>query len=524
MLESGRGRTRESGSEVMAIPARSGQHARAMEAGTLVRRALAVAVAASALAGPPAFAAASAARKLEETPCRLVAERLPAVLASCSRLVVQEDPGREGGPTLTLFVARVPALTATPSPDPLVLIAGGPGQSTVDLYLQLRQAFEPVRRERDIVLLDQRGTGRSADGFGCDFPSDLDVDMASPERLGTAVEQCLGELDRDPRFYSTSPAVADLDALRAALGAERWNLYGVSYGTRVAQHYARRYPDRTRSLILDGVVPAELVLGPAIALDAQHALNAVVARCAADTACGSRFPELGNRFDALRRRLAEGPVAVDAPDPLTGESKSYAFTEAELVGVVRLMSYSAPTVALLPLAIDTAYEGDYRMLAAEADVLLGSTQQALNIPMHNSVVCSEDVPFFPADPPAELDASYLGSSIVDSLRAICRVWPTGVMDEDFKEPVEFAGPVLLLSGEDDPVTPPEYAERAMAHGLENAVHLVAPGQGHGMAGVGCVPRLMARFIETADPAAVDGSCLADEPPTPFFLSTLGPGA
>lgn len=460
---------------------------------------------------------------LAEAPCRLEAESLPAVLAKCATLTVPEDPARPDGRKLPLFVARVPALTATPSPDPLVLIAGGPGQSTVDFYLELRQAFEPVRRRRDIVLLDQRGTGRSAGGYRCDFPDDLDLDTAAPEPLATAVKRCLAQLDRDPRLFSTSPAVADLDALRAALGASEWNVYGVSYGTRVAQQYARRYPRRTRALILDGVVPAEIVLGPAIALDAQHALYAIFARCAAETACGNRFPELGDHFTALKRRLEGKPAVIEAVDPLTGEIGSRSFTAADLVGAVRLMSYAAATTALLPLGIDTAYKGRYEMLAGEADVLLGSAQEELNIPMHNSVVCTEDVPFFPAEPSAGLAATYLGSSIVDSLRAICGIWPKGVMDDDFKEPLKFSGPVLLLSGENDPVTPPQYAVEAMAHGLSNALSLVGSGQGHGLAAVGCVPRLMARFLETARPAAVDASCLSAEKPTPFFLSVHGPG-
>jgi pimeloyl-ACP methyl ester carboxylesterase len=459
---------------------------------------------------------------LEEQPCRLSADFLPAVLAECSRLVVPEDRSRSDSRPLPLFVARVPAQTATPSPDPLVIIAGGPGQSAVDFYLGMRHAFEPTRRERDIVLLDQRGTGRSADGFRCSFPPDLDVDLAAPEELAAEVRKCLGEIERDPRMFSTSPAVVDLDALRAALGVERWNLYGVSYGTRVAQHYARRYPARTRTLILDGVVPAELVLGPAIAIDAEHALNSIFARCAAESACAARFPELGNRFEVLRTRLAERPVTIELPNPLTGRTLKRRFTETRLLGVVRLMTYAAPTVALLPLAITAAYEGDYRMLAAEAEILLGDTEEAINIPMHNSVVCSEDAPFFSGDPVHGLSLTYLGSSVVDSLATICGVWPAGVVDADFKQPLAFSGPVLLLSGQYDPVTPPTYAERVMAHGLDDAVHLIGPGQGHGMAGVGCVPRLMARFVEAARTAAVDGRCLAAEPPVPFFLSPLGP--
>src|SRR5690606_18589881 len=145
---------------------------------------------------------------------------------------------------LTLFAARIPALTAAPQPDPLLLIAGGPGQSAVDLYLQMRRAFEPVRLERDIILLDQRGTGRSADGFTCDLTEAAAFETAAPAELEDAIDDCLAELTRDPRQCATESAVADLDDLRAALGVSRVNLYGISYGTRVAQRYAARYPSR----------------------------------------------------------------------------------------------------------------------------------------------------------------------------------------------------------------------------------------------------------------------------------------
>src|SRR5690554_5526219 len=209
-----------------------------------IARAACSALAALVAAGTAFAERVGAADSLDETRCRLEAPRLPAALAWCSELVVPEDPGAPDGPSLALFVARVPALTGTPRPDPLVLLAGGPGQSAVDLYLQLRRAFEAVRREREILLLDQRGTGRSADGFRCELTDTAAFDSTAIDELADATRACLDELERDPRFFTTEQAVDDLEALRAAVGAEQWNLYGVSYGTRVAQRYAARYPTR----------------------------------------------------------------------------------------------------------------------------------------------------------------------------------------------------------------------------------------------------------------------------------------
>ncbi|HEX7080989.1 MAG TPA: alpha/beta fold hydrolase [Gammaproteobacteria bacterium] len=459
---------------------------------------------------------------LDESRCRLEAPGMPAVLAWCSELRAPLDPDRPDRGTIRLFVARVPALAAAPQPDPLVLIAGGPGQSAVDLYLQMRRAFEPARRDRDIVLLDQRGTGRSAEGFHCDLTEAAAFDAGGAEELRAVIEDCLDVLEADPRLFTTSLAVADLDALRAALGAERWNLYAISYGTRVAQHYARRFPERVRAMILDGVVPATLALGPNIATDAQAALDAIFERCEAQPACAARYPDLATQFEGLRLRLAAGPVSIDVANPATGKVETRLFSAGDFAGVVRLMSYSAPTASLLPLAVSQGYRGDYTLLAAQVDILTGDLAATISMPMHNSVVCTEDVPFYPHRPKSAFESAYLGSSIVDALETICEVWPAGVLDPDLKAPLEFAGPALLLSGGNDPVTPPAYAARAIADGLRNARHLIVPGQGHGMAGIGCAPRLIADFLEMPSPEALDSGCLEAEPPTPFFLSTAGP--
>ena len=194
---------------------------------------------AAALAAPAALLGARAApaqppAALAERQCRLSADGVPAAFARCATLIVPANPAdTAGGDTVTLFVARIGAQTATPRPDPLLIITGGPGQSAVDFYLQQRNAFEQVRRDRELILMDQRGTGRSAAGFTCTVPEDLALETTAAESLRRYVESCLASLEHDPRFYTTSVAVRDLDRLRAALGVEQWNVYGVSYGTRV---------------------------------------------------------------------------------------------------------------------------------------------------------------------------------------------------------------------------------------------------------------------------------------------------
>ena len=468
------------------------------------------------------LASGAASAELNESPCRLLQESLPAAFGQCATLEVPENYDEPDGQRLELFFARLPALTATPSPDPLLLINGGPGGSAVDLYLQIRGAFESINRKRDILLLDQRGTGRSLLGLDCELPEEFELVTATGEEIRETVDSCIAEFAHDPRHFTTSVAVADLETLRASLGIEQWNVYGVSYGTRVAQHYLRRHGERVRTMILDGIVPAELTLCPAIAADAQNALDAIFSRCKDNSGCDDRFPDLAEQFSELRQRFAGESIEVVINDPVTGEPKSVELAESHLQGVVRFMSYSDLTAALLPLIIDAAHQGNYLPLAAQAELQIQAVAESIGFAMHNSVVCTEDAPWFPTDNDPDAALLYLGTAVIDGLRAICESWPDGVIDDDFKEPVVSNRPVLLLSGEHDPITPPNYAEMIIDLGLSNARHIIGNSQGHGLASVGCVPTLMEAFIDSGEASGIDASCLDREPPMPFFLSFQGP--
>ena len=464
-----------------------------------------------------------ASAELDESGCVLEVPGVSKRFAQCATVSVPLDPAAPDGPTFDLFVARIPAQVADPQPDPLLLIAGGPGQSTVDFYMRMRGAFGPARRDRDIILVDQRGTGRSATGFECALPDDVDFQIADESVLGGLVDDCLASLERDPRFFTTSVAVRDLDAVRRELGVDQWNLYGVSYGSRVAQHYLRRYPEHVRAVVLDGVVPPTLALGPDMAPAAQDALDGIFERCAQDAGCAARFGNLGSVFDEVMSQIQESPVSLATSDTTTGEIEETIVTEEYLMGVTRLFSYSDSSAALLPLIIDEAANGRFELLLAQAELISDDLERALSFPMHNSVICSEDYPFETVETSVGYAETYLGASLVDALNTICAQWPQGVVDPDFKEPLESAHPVLLLSGSNDPATPSRYAEDAIAGGLSGGLHLVLTGQGHGMAPIGCVPNLMQEFIDAAATEELDFACLDRVIPAPFFLSAAGPG-
>ncbi len=456
-------------------------------------------------------------------PCRIAdMDGLVSTEARCGRLPVPEDPDDPQGRKIFLSIAVVPAVATRAKPDPLFLIAGGPGQGSIEGYAPILGAFAGIRRERDLVLVDQRGTGGS-NRLDCDMPDDaLEGGEMPPAELAKLAAACLPKLSGRPQFYTTSVAVRDLDAVRAALGYETVNLFGGSYGTRVAQHYARRYPGRTRTVTLDGVVPPGLALVPMIAIESQKALDRAFARCAADASCNSRFPELPAQFAQLDAMLRRGPVAVTIPDPVTGEPRRIELTRAHLVTVARMLSYSPWTASLLPLVVhEAATRGNLGPLAAQAEMAGEDLERMIAMGMHNAVVCAEDAPHFAdATDRAALDATFIGTRMVDGMAAICRAWPRGPVDADLSKPLDSAVPALLLSGEFDPATPAEYGAEA-AKGFRNGLHVVVPGQGHGQTRLPCVQKLVRRFVDAGTVAGLDTACVKDIRPAPFFLSFSG---
>ena len=465
----------------------------------------------------------AASHSLELEDCRISAGlAYPSLSARCGIIQRPLDPDDPESPNLDIRVALVPALNLTPEPDPLVPLAGGPGQGTVEFYAAYAHAFEYVRRNRDILLVDQRGTGESA-RMDCPIDEELIEGQYSVEQTVEYTNECLDALPHDPRFFTTSIAVQDLEAVREALGFPRLNLYGVSYGTRVAQHYARRYPASTRTIVLDGVVPPQLVLGPEIAIEAQKALDNIFARCAADAACNERFPDIAGSFSTLFENLKAKPVRIRLSNPINGEYESLRFGRNELAAAVRLLAYHPHSIAMLPLLVSEAADGNYRPLAAQYQMTVASLSDSLAIGMHNSVMCSEDAPFYDALDTDEqaLSASYIGPVQMQALEAICSVWPTGPVDDDFKMPLAVNIPTLLLSGSADPITPPAYADIA-ARNLKRAWLLTLEDQGHGQIAVGCMPRVVEQFIAAASFDGVDARCRHDSFVMPFFLDFGGP--
>jgi pimeloyl-ACP methyl ester carboxylesterase len=443
--------------------------------------------------------------------------------ARCGRYVVPENRNDPSSRPLQIHVAVVPALRLQPKADALFVLSGGPGQAATDFYLSMSPAFARIRRDRDIVLVDQRGTGRS-NRLDCELPEEGELTAADLGRLRASVLACLQTLPGDPRYYTTSIAVRDLEEIRAGLGYESVSLYGISYGTRVAQHYMRRHPARVRAAILDGVVPADEALGPEIALAAQQALDATLARCGAEAKCKDAFPHIAQRFADLRSRVQNHPVEISIPDPLTAQPTTALLGDAQLSAAVRLLTYSDETASILPLLIHEAQVvGRPNALAAQYLMIRHTLEEQIAQGMHFSVVCSEDAPRWEQEnvSDATLAGTYMGESFMIAMRAICELWPRGPVDEDFGAPLKTNIPSLLLSGGADPVTPARYAAQILP-GFADAKHLELAGQGHGQLGVGCVPRIAADFIEEGSLQTLDDACVQNVSAAPFMLSLTAP--
>jgi pimeloyl-ACP methyl ester carboxylesterase len=486
----------------------------------LPRRLVALLAVLAALGALPA-AAEGAAATLALGDCRLEHPAgLGSMPARCGRLDVAEDPAAPAGRQIGLRIAVIRALDRHRAREPLFIVAGGPGQAATDFYASYASAFAPSQRSHDVVLVDQRGTGGS-NRLRCDFPPDFDVATPPPARIRELSAACRRGLAGRPEFYTTSVAVKDLDAVRAALGFERISLYGISYGTRVVQHYLRRYPTRVAAVVLDGVLAPDASPLADTPLAAQRALDIAFSRCHAQSDCERAFPDLGRRFGELRAELARRPRPLTVPDPLTGAPHALEFDAAALTGAVRLLNYYAGTTALLPLLLDRAARDDLTPLAAQLLMVGAHLDSQLAYGLNAAVTCAEDLPALAHVDRAALATTYLGSQQIDGLTALCEGWPRGVVDADLFAPLDTAVPALLLSGEADPVTPPAYGARAAA-GFRDHLHVVVRGQGHGQFIVGCSPRLIARFLNAGTARGLDASCLQSATAPPFVIDLSGP--
>jgi pimeloyl-ACP methyl ester carboxylesterase len=439
----------------------------------------------------------------------------------CAAITVPENAANAAGRKIGVHVALLPAYVRNRAPDPLVLLAGGPGQAASDIG-KLGLAFDAIRRSRDILLIDQRGTGKS-NPFACKLYDALDPVVAMMQVAPDAdkLRECVTGFSGDPKQYTTPAFVADLEAVRAALGVEKLNLWGGSYGSRVALAYLRAHPDRIRTAIIDGVAPTSMRIIQEALLNGEARLAQTIADCAAAKPCNAAHPNLAADWAKLQSGYAN---ARDASliHPRTGAVQNVAVDFLAIDGALRTLLYAADYRTMVPELITRAAAGDLAPLFATSLRIVGDLGQGMNIGLQLSVVCAEDASRVGPELSAAAKSQPLVATVFERVDAACREWPKGAVPEAFHAATAVDTPVLVLSGGLDPVTPPSNGELA-AQSLPNATHIVAPGYAHLVSPFGCAPRLIARFVDDGNAQQLPGDCvkaLRESKPPAFFVNRL----
>lgn len=421
----------------------------------------------------------------------------------CGQYDVFENRAARTGRKISLNMVVLPAKGPRVLSDPLVFLAGGGVAPATQYAGFLARAFPTLRRDRDILLVDQRGTGGS-NALDCDLSTDATSPVWRDEkRFLAAVRACRVEVSKhaDVRDYTTPFAMDDLDEVRAWLGYSKLNLWGASYGTSAAMAYVRQHPDHVRTVALQGVVPLDAPMWLETPRNAQRVLGRVFDACAKNAECHAAFPNFKSEFNALLERLAKKPVHQD----------NVTIDDVVLRNFAGRMLFGADRIHDLPLLIHLAYGGDYKEIAARMTPAGND-----NIPkgIYFSIVCSEQVPLFDARSlDRSADPSFLYTLRARRDNAACTEWTRGWLPPDFHSPVRSNVPVLAMNGELDHLTPPQYGKHVVET-LSNARHLVLPYRGHNDVDE-CTTGIVEAFILAGKLEGLDTRCLGHSQPLTF---------
>lgn len=447
------------------------------------------------------------------TPCAIPNAKAPLL---CGTFLVPENYAHPEGRQLPLKLVVVPSETK-PAKEPVFVLAGGPGGAITPEAGDISSTW--LRKDHDVVLVDMRGTGESAK-----LDCDLGKSAAHPEELmeplfreGTRYAACAKELSQkaDLTQYTTTIAMRDLDDLRKSLGYGKINLWGGSYGTRAAMVYLHLYPQNVRSAILSGMSPMD-ERGPLdFAAAAERSLDIVLKQCAEETACHKAFPDPHGDLDAVIAALKIKPALVTLNVPPAGKPAQVPLTVSAFTDSLRVMLYDTDTERRIPLLLSRARSGDFSEFADTALHHGIAMKESLAMGLLLSVTCNEDLSRIdPKEIPGATGDSFIGDYRVRGQMAACSVWPTGPIAKDFDKPFTSDVPVLIISGNLDPVTPPHWGEDAKRY-FPNSLHVIAPG-GH-VSYNDCLNRLKQQFLATANVKGLDASCIVNEKLPPFVL-------
>jgi pimeloyl-ACP methyl ester carboxylesterase len=452
------------------------------------------------------------------SPCRLpeLTSR-----AWCGSYEVFEDRVSKRGRKIALNMIVLPAFSERHAPDPIFFMAGGPGQGAASVAANLGEGpLNNLRQERDLVFVDQRGTGKSNPLTCSLFNDDADLRVYFEEMFPVReVRACRERLEKiaDLKQYTTDIAVDDLDEVRRALGYDKINLYGGSYGTTVALVYLRRYAKYVRTAVLAGVAPTDLKLPLPFAKGAQYAIEHLMDDCGTDATCRAAFPNLKEEFRAVLDKLSKTPASITLINPDSKKQQRLSIARGPFAERLRMLLYDRGTASMIPFLIHRAYQGDFKPFILATLPQARAIYQSLSMGMYFSVTCSESVPFITEEEIGrETKGTFLGDYRVRVHQAACREWTRAPVPAQFTRAVESDAPVLLLSGEVDPASP-HWLGAEVARHLPNGLQLTIPYGGHGYFSA-CISGITAEFITKATTRGLDASCLKSVKRPPFMTA------
>lgn len=441
----------------------------------------------------------------------------------CGTLTVPENYQIPSGQQIDLNFTVLPAIDNSNNKLPLMFLAGGPGQAATELAAMLRSRFYEVRKTHDIILVDQRGTGQSSQ-LKCDdeaFTANNVYESLTFDFDAAEVQDCIADFSQDLSQYNSENAIRDFDAVRAALGHEKINIYGGSYGTRAALIYMRMFPESLNSVVLDSVAPLDMRIG-LFGQSGARSYELLLSNCHAEESCQQAFPNLDQDYQKVFAELVAKPVELTIPHPRLGSATKLVIDADKFVSTIQQQLYSVTGRSMTPLVINQAAQGNYMPfvgMLAQADEKQPRGSVYTNLLMN--IACNEDFPLIEErDWQADASNQFARNISHRGVRLVCPLWPKYRPDASFYEPIESDIPTLILSGNLDPVTPPENGERADQM-LSNSRHIVAEHLSHIVAINDCGVGLVAKFIDELDLESLDASCLAELPAETFMTSLNG---
>jgi pimeloyl-ACP methyl ester carboxylesterase len=447
------------------------------------------------------------------TPCSV--EGVPGP-AHCGMYRVWENRISKQGRQLDLNVIVLDALNTPRQPDPLFMIAGGPGDAPSFNARFFSHAFATAREHRDLVLVDLRGTGKSHPLTCPELAEPNSMDVLDDAILSAgAVRKCRRRLEKtaDLRQYTTEIAVDDLDEVRQALGYQQINLYGTSYGTRVAQVYMRRHPASLRTVSLKGIVPPSMASPETHARAGEQAWQQLLSRCQADADCATAFPRLSNNLQSVLERLARVQV-MPLKKPSNG-AKKIKVSKGLFAEAFRFSLYTPEAASRAPGLIQDLLNGVTDIGEFVLPTRLLTSSERLSAGFLLSVSCTEDIPYLPKNLTPLVAGTFGGDYRLKQQINSCAVWPRGRVSADHRKPTKSPIPTLLLSGEFDPVTPPIGGEEVL-RGLAQGLHIVIRNNGHPMGSAEeCIGAMIFSFIDKGSAKDVNTACASEIKAVPF---------